>query len=145
MPGRLLLNFFPGAVMRRSARFEGMQCWVDFFEESYFGGKMHREFGEKAEADLNEPPGKARVAEKPSKEKFTGKGSPKAHKKVTKANLPTGSLIVGPAAKLELRIQRDGREIVHKLKPCQLIPDIAGSILRGGKIQSMMVRQIVAG
>jgi hypothetical protein len=49
-----------------------------------------------------------------------------------------GSLIIGPAAHVQVRGRRSGRPVLIELKPRQLVPDLAGR-LRGAAIQSASV------
>lgn len=49
-----------------------------------------------------------------------------------------GSLIVGPAAQVQVRGLRSGRPVLIELKPNQIVPDLAGR-LRGAAIKSATV------
>jgi hypothetical protein len=91
--------------MRRIDRLLKMQCWMDVFEECYFGGRMRRLFG-----PVRITPVLAR------------------------------SVIVGPQARVQMvaRSSRPKREIILRLRPKSLIPDLSATA-RGAKIKSATI------
>jgi hypothetical protein len=93
----------------------GEQCWVDIFEETYFGGRLRRYFtdGPREEIDLSQID-------------------------MDKAG---GSLIVGPAARVTVYFRRGNKTMAQELTPKQIVPDVS-KLLAKGRIQNVVLREI---
>jgi hypothetical protein len=102
------------SFMRRKDRIDE-QCWVDIFEESYFGGRLRRCFAD-----------------------GPGEGIDLSKIDLEKAG---GSLIVGPAASVTVHIRRGSRTMVRTLNPKQIVPDVA-KLLANGRIQNVVLREV---
>jgi len=89
--------------MRRIESFTRNLCWIDVFDESGFGGKMHRLFGPR---DV--------------------------------AQLIAGSMITGPAARVQLFASIAGKSVQIQIGPNRIVPDLQlvlhGAALHGAKI-----------